>query len=86
MRVNANKCLNCAKVLDAATCVHADCMHADCMPQPGSITICIYCGHIMAFGTDCSLRQLTDEEVIEIAGDPRILAIQRARAMDVNGP
>jgi hypothetical protein len=48
-------------------------------PGPGDITLCIYCGHIMAFADDLTLRELTNEEIYEVAGDERILKIQRAR-------
>jgi hypothetical protein len=50
-------------------------------PRPGNISVCIDCGHIMAFADDLTLRNLTDAEMIEIAGDKRILALQRARKM-----
>ena len=49
------------------------------MPKPGDITLCIYCGHIMAFADDMGFRELTGEEMHAIAGDERILKIQRAR-------
>ena len=33
----------------------------------------------MAFAEDMRLRNLTDAEMYEIAGDPRLIAVQRAR-------
>jgi len=51
----------------------------DDKPASGDVTVCLYCGHIMAFAEDLSLRELTNEEAREVAGDKRILAIQRAR-------
>jgi hypothetical protein len=43
--------------------------------------ICFYCGHVMAFDAALRLRPLTDEEMLEAAGDPRILAIQTGRGI-----
>lgn len=74
VKVPMSACLDCGKELNGATAVD----HRD-PPSPGAITICIYCGHIMALGDDLHLRQLTDEEMIGVAGDPRIVAVQRAR-------
>jgi hypothetical protein len=53
----------------------------DTAPDPGDVTVCIYCGHIMAYDDDLGLRELTPVEQLNIAGDERILAIQRARAI-----
>jgi hypothetical protein len=50
-------------------------------PKPGDITICISCGHLMGFKEDMSLRDLTDAEMLHVAGDERILAVQRARGI-----
>jgi hypothetical protein len=49
-------------------------------PDSGDITICIACGHIMAFADDLKVRELTAGEMIEIAGDRRIIDAQEARA------
>lgn len=75
IHVKGTHCLACKHRLDAAQDVYGD-----QLPSSGDITICLYCGHVMAFADDLSLRELTDEEVREIAGDPRIIAAQRARA------
>jgi hypothetical protein len=69
-------CLNCGKVLDAAMGVG----HGR-KPRPGCITICIGCGHIQAYGSGMKLRELTDEEMIDVAGNETILAIQKARGV-----
>jgi hypothetical protein len=50
-------------------------------PKPGHITVCIGCGHLMAFAEDMRLRNLTDAEMYEIAGDPRLIAVQCARKL-----
>jgi acetyl-CoA carboxylase beta subunit len=67
-------CLNCGKLLDGATCIDND-----SMPDPGDVTICIYCGHLMMFDAQMRLRDLSDEKVRQVAGDGRIVAVQRAR-------
>jgi hypothetical protein len=72
-------CTNCGHVTNCATGV--DETNDDLVPSAGSFTICIHCGHIMAFTKDLTLRNLTAEEVIMVAGDRRIIAIQHARAM-----
>ena len=73
-RTPASRCSSCGTVNDAATSVEGD-----KTPDEGSITVCLWCGHIMAYDTDLKLRELTNEEAIAVAGDKRILAIQRGR-------
>jgi len=72
--IPVSSCTNCGTILDAATSVGD---HG--IPSEGDVTICIKCGHIMAFDSDLALRDLTGEEIVEFAGDPRIIAIQKAR-------
>jgi RNase P subunit RPR2 len=50
-------------------------------PFSGAVTMCFHCGHLMAFADDLSLRELTDSEMVEVAGDPAILKAQRARGI-----
>jgi len=74
------KCLNCGVITDRASGVISDdLVTGPVIPEPGSITICIECGHIMAFAGDLTFRQLTDDEMKQVAGDPRIIAAQTAR-------
>jgi hypothetical protein len=68
-------CLNCGFELDAAF----DTSLVERSPRPGDATICIICGHLMVFGNDLTLRELTDEEIKKFAGDPRIVRAQQAR-------
>jgi hypothetical protein len=49
-------------------------------PLSGDLTICFYCGHLMAFADDLTLRALTDTEIIEAAGDPDLIRFQKVRA------
>lgn len=73
-RVPNARCTNCGKLVDGAMCVGNN-----AVPEPGAITVCMPCGHVMAFDEGLALRELTDEEIVKVAGDPRLLAIQRAR-------
>lgn len=73
---NPSKCLDCGTFLDAVTGVLSA---SGLKPTPGSITICVECGHIMAFADDLSLRELNDQEMLGVAGNKDILDIQRAR-------
>ena len=71
-------CLGCGSKIDGATHVGND---EDTAPDPGHIVVCIYCGHIQAYAEDLQLRELTLAELLDVAGDSRILAIQRTRAI-----
>lgn len=75
-KVPESACPSCGYMMDAASCVSRE---NDGRPEPGDITVCIRCGHIMAFADDLTLRDLTDEEAKAVAGDQRLLAIQKAR-------
>ena len=74
--VPKSTCLNCNEVAEAATPVSEQ----DALPEPGNITVCFKCGHLMAFADDLTLRALTGEEMVACAGDERIVAFQRARS------
>lgn len=69
-------CSGCGEVFDRASCVGED-----KAPRPGDVTVCIRCGHIMAFANDLSFRELTDAEMRAVAGDKRLIALQKARNM-----
>ncbi|PWT75884.1 MAG: hypothetical protein C5B60_04750 [Chloroflexi bacterium] len=49
-------------------------------PNEGDISICLKCGHLSAFDANKRLRPLTDDEMIAVAGDPRVIQLQKARA------
>lgn len=71
------KCIACGYLLNAATSCTGD-----EVPVEGDISICISCGHVMAFADDCgNLRDLNDAEMREVAGHPTILRIQKARRL-----
>jgi hypothetical protein len=76
--VPPSACIHCGHILDMATSVNE--IDDDPDPEAGAFTICIDCGHIMAIADDLTLRDLTDKEIVMVAGDKRIIAIQWARA------
>lgn len=71
-----NKCLNCDAVLDASSSTDEDTRG----PEPGDATICFYCGHLMVFDHELNLRNPNDDELIEMAGDPRLRLVMDACA------
>lgn len=78
-RTPISKCPSCGTPNDAATLAGKG--DEATRPDPGDVSVCLYCGHLMAFAEDLTLRDLTDAEMHEVAGDPRILAVQKARGM-----
>jgi hypothetical protein len=69
------ECKGCGHKLNAATDVEQK-----TTPNPGALSICLWCGYLAIFADDMSLRDLTDQEMHEVAGDKRILEIQKRRA------
>jgi hypothetical protein len=76
-RVPMTACTSCGHPVDAATPVGS----VDAAPSPGDATVCFHCGHVMIYADGLSLRDPTDAEMHELAGDPRIVVINnRLRA------
>lgn len=65
-------CLDCGEMLDTATE-----LDGEASPSPGDVTICLHCHHLMAYADDLTLRALTDDEMRDIAGDPRVLTAMK---------
>jgi hypothetical protein len=74
-RLQYEHCLACGHAVDAATN-----FEADARPKPSDWTICINCGHLMAFDDELHLRELTTAERDEAAKDLRIGRMQAAQA------
>lgn len=70
------RCLDCGTMIDSASAIKDDVIR----PKPGDITVCVNCGHIMAFNDDITVRMLTDDEMFEIAGRLDIIMIRQAIA------
>jgi hypothetical protein len=70
-RTPPQTCLNCGEKVDSAS----DTTPAYTRPpQPGDIALCFYCGHVMAYlDAKGRFRPLTDQEMVEVAGDPDIV-------------
>jgi hypothetical protein len=78
-RTPLSKCLNCGYPIDAASAMDKEKGLLDnIVPKEGDISICMKCSHMMAFRKNGQLRPLTDQEMLKIAGDPRILLLQKA--------
>lgn len=73
-RVPISPCLECGEPNDAATNPFGG-----RGPRPNDFTICMYCGHVMAFAEDLTMRALTKKERREVERDPRVKKIQMAR-------
>ena len=69
-----NSCLSCGHVMDRASGVNTD-----AQPMPGALTICIRCGHMMAFAEDLTFRELTRKEKDTAMGIPAVLAVLKTR-------
>lgn len=67
-------CLDCGYPMDAASNPFTG--HK---PSPGDVSICLECGHIMVFKKNLTIRNPRGKEFHAIAGDERIIAIQKAR-------
>jgi hypothetical protein len=82
LRTPKNNCLNCGTVLDEVSQVaeHGEQRHA---PRPNEnefwFSVCVKCGHLMVVTPDLRLRNPTDDELIQIAGDRRLVAINKFR-------
>lgn len=73
IEVPPSPCANCNELNDRASTFY------DATPNPGDFSLCAYCGHLMVFADDLTLRNPTDAEMQEMAGDPRIIALQLQR-------
>jgi hypothetical protein len=69
-----DRCLDCNTPLECAT----DAL-TEATPKPGDFSICFRCGHVMAFDPGLKLRALTGAEIVELAGDQRLVKLQTAR-------
>jgi len=90
-RYRPQPCTNCGKVLDAGSRPGDEEYTPEHSKQQGhgAAMICLACGHVMIL-EDGTLRDLTDKEIIELAGDRDLVMIQNAilaakRAADNDG-
>lgn len=71
--VRLNKCLKCGGRLDGATNVG----DSDQSPEVGDLSVCLQCGHVMEFGLGLVLQELSDQAVLDHAGDKNLLTAVR---------
>ena len=76
------KCLACGHIVNRASNLTDE----KRKPTAGDVSICLQCGHLMGFNDDMTLRELTSDEMYQIAGDKRILGIQKARRVIMDKP
>jgi hypothetical protein len=74
-RMPENYCISCGKPMTGASGVDWD-----ERPTPGDFAVCLYCGRLSAYAEDLTLRALTDDELLEIIDDDRIIAMQKTVA------
>lgn len=55
-------CWHCDRPLDAATPIDA----GDPVPEPGAVSLCLYCGAVGVFADDMRLRPPTEPELDEL--------------------
>jgi hypothetical protein len=67
-------CLDCGYPFNKATMIERE-----RRPKPRDITVCLNCGHIMAYDTDLRVRALTPQEEIKVAELPELLMVKRFR-------
>ena len=68
-----SRCTACGALFDAATEVEFG-----TTPSPGDVTVCIRCAHVMVYADDMTLRNPTIPEMIDVAGDKRLLLAIKA--------
>lgn len=68
-------CKACGYLLEETTDTSPD----KRLPLPGDVSLCFNCGHLQIFSDNLSLRDPTDEEIYDLAGDPEMLRAQKAR-------
>jgi hypothetical protein len=76
-RMPVSICISCGKPNDSFTAVSD---RYSKRPKSGDISICLYCGHVAIYSDDLTLRELTSDEIREIAGHPLLLRAQKVSA------
>jgi hypothetical protein len=73
MRVKTSECVTCRAVLNGAETVSDPNIH----PKPNDVTICSYCGEVLQFNDDLSLRLISETVISEID----LMEMQKASVM-----
>jgi hypothetical protein len=70
VRIQAEPCLNCGRPLSGIGVPKG----GTPPPSDGDLAVCMYCSHIHVFDGG-KMRNPTDAEMVEIAGDPDLLKV-----------
>jgi hypothetical protein len=62
-RIGKSRCPFCRAELDAVTAAEVNPLD---LPEPGSVTVCLYCGAVLIIGNDLKPRKPTDAELADI--------------------
>ena len=74
MKIEAQKCPACNKLLDSIVCVSEE---TDESPSPGDYTFCSNCAELLIFDENIKHRPLTSKETEKMVAEfPNILQIQ----------
>jgi hypothetical protein len=79
-RIPPSTCTGCGHALTASSGVGND-----DVPDPGSVSICVYCGKMTVFDENLMLREPTEAERKEILEEPCVQAARRAVVMTRRG-
>lgn len=69
-------CPVCGKKLDAATSVEKE----EAVPDPGDLSICLYCATVSVFDDNLKLKQMTNEEFAELPEEVKT-SVRKTRDM-----
>lgn len=77
-RTPPSKCLNCGKLITAGAPTpdfpdDSKPNPDDSKPNPGDVAVCLDCAHVHIYADDLTLRAPTDDEMVDIAGDPEMI-------------
>lgn len=72
VRIQTEPCLNCGAKLSGAGIVEGEAP----TPNDGDLAVCMYCSHIHVFDGG-KMRNPTDDEIVDIAGDPEMLKVMK---------
>lgn len=73
------RCSRCDQVLDAVSKAEGE-----GTPQPGDISMCLYCGALHLFTKRLKLRRMTFGEIAELEPDTRALLRRMQRAQRIS--
>lgn len=80
-RLPHHECPSCEMALDAATDAYGE-----ATPEPGDLTVCIYCAAILVFTDTMGLRLPTDEEFAALPQETRQSVERLVQTINAHGP